>query len=75
MAIKFAAYESMRQIHQKVYKGRPATPQEDFAFGAVAGALAAASTTPLDVIKVRLAARCFKKGLNSFCVCVCVCVA
>lgn len=54
MAIKFAAYESMRQIHQKVYKGRPATPQEDFAFGAVAGALAAASTTPLDVIKTNM---------------------
>ncbi|EFJ44623.1 mitochondrial substrate carrier [Volvox carteri f. nagariensis] len=40
MAIKFAAYEGMRQ--------------EDFAMGAVAGALAAAATTPLDVIKTNM---------------------
>lgn len=54
MAIKFAAYESMRQVHKKVYKGRPATVQEDFAMGATAGALAAAATTPLDVIKTNM---------------------
>ena len=53
-AIKFAAYESMRQVHRKVYKGRPATVQEDFAMGAVAGAAAAAATTPLDVIKTNM---------------------
>lgn len=54
MAIKFAAYESMRQVHQRFHKGRQASPQEDFAYGAVAGALAAAATTPLDVIKTNM---------------------
>mmetsp|Transcript_30688 Transcript_30688/g.67966 ORF Transcript_30688/g.67966 Transcript_30688/m.67966 type:complete len:398 (+) Transcript_30688:765-1958(+) len=54
MALKFAAYESMRQVHAKVYKGRPATVQEDFAMGAVSGAMAAAATTPLDVIKTNM---------------------
>lgn len=54
MAIKFAAYESMRQVHRTVYNGRPATVPEDFAMGATAGALAAAATTPLDVIKTNM---------------------
>lgn len=54
MALKFAAYESMRQVHSRFHKGRPATPQEDFAMGAVAGSLAAAATTPLDVIKTNM---------------------
>ncbi|GIL92071.1 hypothetical protein Vretimale_14952 [Volvox reticuliferus] len=54
MAIKFAAYESMRQVHRAVYQGRPASVQEDFAMGAIAGALAAAATTPLDVIKTNM---------------------
>ncbi len=54
MAIKFAAYESMRQVHKSMNAGRNATPQEDFAMGAVAGALAAAATTPLDVIKTNM---------------------
>lgn len=54
MAIKFAAYESMRQLHRQVHHGRPATLQEDFAMGATAGALAAAATTPLDVIKTNM---------------------
>lgn len=54
MAIKFAAYESMRQFHAKLNPGRPASVQEDFAMGAVSGALAAAATTPLDVIKTNM---------------------
>jgi solute carrier family 25 S-adenosylmethionine transporter 26 len=54
MAIKFAAYESMRQLHSRFHKGRPASPQEDFAMGATAGAMAAAFTTPLDVIKTNM---------------------
>ncbi|GLI65671.1 hypothetical protein VaNZ11_009275 [Volvox africanus] len=54
MAIKFAAYEGMRQVHRAVNQGRPASLQEDFAMGAVAGALAAAATTPLDVIKTNM---------------------
>eukprot|EP00878_Enallax_costatus_P001338 GHUV01001485.1.p1 GENE.GHUV01001485.1~~GHUV01001485.1.p1 ORF type:complete len:546 (+),score=246.18 GHUV01001485.1:757-2394(+) len=54
MAVKFAAYESMRQLHRQLNNGRVASPQEDFAMGAFAGALAAASTTPLDVIKTRM---------------------
>ena len=54
MAIKFAAYESMRQVHSKANAGRQASPQEDFVMGAMAGALAAAFTTPLDVIKTNM---------------------
>jgi solute carrier family 25 S-adenosylmethionine transporter 26 len=41
-------------MHSKFHRGRPATPQEDFAMGAVAGSLAAAATTPLDVIKTNM---------------------
>ncbi|PNH08571.1 Solute carrier family 25 member 38 [Tetrabaena socialis] len=54
MAIKFAAYESMRQLHRALNGGRNASVTEDFAMGAVAGALAAAATTPLDVIKTNM---------------------
>uniref|UniRef100_A0A383WHK5 Uncharacterized protein n=1 Tax=Tetradesmus obliquus TaxID=3088 RepID=A0A383WHK5_TETOB len=54
MAVKFAAYESLRQLHKRANNGRNPSPQEDFGMGAFAGALAAASTTPLDVIKTRM---------------------
>ncbi len=53
MAFKFAAYESMRQMHANL-TGRKANPTEDFAMGAVSGAVAAAATTPLDVIKTNM---------------------
>jgi len=51
MALKFCAYESLREVHRGMFGGRVASPGEDFAMGAAAGALAAAATTPLDVIK------------------------
>jgi solute carrier family 25 S-adenosylmethionine transporter 26 len=54
MAIKFAAYESLRQLHASMHGGRVASPGEDFAMGAAAGAVAAAATTPLDVIKTNM---------------------
>lgn len=54
MAIKFAAYESMRQLHSKACEGRKPSFHEDFAMGAASGALAAAATTPLDVIKTNM---------------------
>lgn len=54
MAFKFAAYESMRQMHRRFFKGRNCNPQEDFMMGAIAGAAAAAATTPLDVVKTNM---------------------
>ena len=54
MAFKFAAYEMLRQAHRRVVGGRDARFAEDFAMGAVSGALAAAATTPLDVIKTNM---------------------
>lgn len=54
MAFKFATYETMRNAHSKLNGGRTASPAEDFSMGAVAGAVAAAATTPLDVIKTRM---------------------
>eukprot|EP01024_Parvocaulis_polyphysoides_P049639 TRINITY_DN4824_c0_g1_i4.p2 TRINITY_DN4824_c0_g1~~TRINITY_DN4824_c0_g1_i4.p2 ORF type:complete len:367 (+),score=46.23 TRINITY_DN4824_c0_g1_i4:227-1327(+) len=51
MAFKFAAYESLRGIHKIIIKDRQASVQEDFVMGAIAGAFAAAVTTPLDAIK------------------------
>ncbi|KAL0021619.1 hypothetical protein WJX79_009580 [Trebouxia sp. C0005] len=54
MAFKFAAYETLRQVHRRLNDGRKANVQEDFAMGACAGAFAAAATTPLDVIKTNM---------------------
>eukprot|EP00798_Chlamydomonas_sp_ICE-L_P018391 gene18391-24862_t len=54
MAIKFAGYESLRMLHSQVTGGRAASLQEDFAMGAFAGAVSAAVTTPLDVIKTNM---------------------
>jgi hypothetical protein len=44
----------MRGFHSRLNGGRKASVQEDFAMGAVAGAAAAAATTPLDVIKTNM---------------------
>jgi hypothetical protein len=44
----------MRQLHRRLVGGRDADPHEDFAMGALAGAAAAAATTPLDVVKTRM---------------------
>mmetsp|Transcript_24158 Transcript_24158/g.29286 ORF Transcript_24158/g.29286 Transcript_24158/m.29286 type:complete len:393 (+) Transcript_24158:703-1881(+) len=56
MAIKFAAYEVLRATHCKITgKSRgEAAVHEDLIMGGGAGALAAAGTTPLDVIKTRM---------------------
>eukprot|EP01026_Neomeris_dumetosa_P042905 TRINITY_DN3581_c0_g2_i3.p1 TRINITY_DN3581_c0_g2~~TRINITY_DN3581_c0_g2_i3.p1 ORF type:complete len:379 (-),score=20.26 TRINITY_DN3581_c0_g2_i3:431-1471(-) len=51
MAFKFAAYESLRAVHKIFYQGRHPSAHEDFIYGAIAGAFAAAVTTPLDAIK------------------------
>ena len=53
MAVKFAAYESLRQFHRRLI-GRNTHVSEDLAIGGAAGALAAAASTPLDVIKTRM---------------------
>jgi solute carrier family 25 S-adenosylmethionine transporter 26 len=54
MAIKFAAYESMRSLYRRLNGGEAPSMQADFAMGAGAGALAAAATTPLDVVKTTM---------------------
>jgi solute carrier family 25 S-adenosylmethionine transporter 26 len=51
MAVKFAVYESLRKLHISMRNGRPANIAEDLIMGGVAGAAAAAATTPLDVVK------------------------
>lgn len=51
MAVKFAVYEMMRNLHSRLNGGRPANVAEDLVMGGVAGAAAAAATTPLDVVK------------------------
>ena len=56
MAVKFAAYESMRAAHARftgVERGK-ASRMDDLIMGGAAGALAAAATTPLDVLKTRM---------------------
>jgi len=56
MAVKFAAYESMRAAHERI-TGKPrdqASRLDDLLMGGTAGALAAAATTPLDVLKTRM---------------------
>ena len=58
MAVKFAVYESLRSLHQRVFQGRPATILEDLIIGGTAGAAAAAATTPLDVVKTVSPAAC-----------------
>lgn len=54
MAVKFAVYESLRPLHNKVTGGREPGTLEDLVMGGVAGAAAAAATTPLDVVKTRM---------------------
>ena len=54
MAFKFAVYEGLRAAHRRIAGGRRPAFAEDFAMGAVAGAFAAAATTPLDVIKTTM---------------------
>ena len=51
MAVKFAVYESLRKLHDQMKNGRSASVLEDLIMGGVAGAAAAAATTPLDVVK------------------------
>lgn len=68
MAVKFAAYESMRSAHER-FTGRSreqANKLEDLMMGGVAGAAAAAATTPLDVIKTRMMVCAGSKGVNVF---------
>jgi len=55
MAVKFAAYELLREVHAKVMGTRgEANVADDLVIGGVAGAVAAAATTPLDVIKTNM---------------------
>lgn len=51
MAVKFAVYETLRKVHHQFNEGRSANVAEDLVMGGIAGAAAAAATTPLDVVK------------------------
>ena len=68
MAFKFAAYETLKQMHRAAVGGRSPSMPEDFCLGATAGACAAAATTPLDVIKTNM--MCTAAGAPSFLLCV-----
>ena len=51
--IQFPLWEAMKKWRGEA-KGRKANPAESAVFGSVSGAVAAAATTPLDVLKTRL---------------------
>lgn len=56
MAVKFAAYESLRQLYVRL-TGRQrdeSSTVHNLVMGGIAGAVAAAATTPLDVMKTRM---------------------
>ncbi len=56
MAVKFAAYETMRTMHRKMtgMKQEDSAAAADISIGLIAGAVAAGATTPLDVVKTRM---------------------
>ncbi|KAF5833754.1 mitochondrial carrier domain-containing protein [Dunaliella salina] len=54
MAVKFAVYETARTLYCRMNNDRQPTILEDLIMGGSAGACAAASTTPLDVVKTRM---------------------
>jgi len=56
MAVKFAAYESLRAAHARLTGCERGSTGKgaDLLMGGTAGALAAAATTPLDVLKTRM---------------------
>ncbi|GBG60612.1 hypothetical protein CBR_g8633 [Chara braunii] len=53
IAIQFWAYEKMRVFVDKRRNGRKLTTPEHLALGAIAGAIAATCTMPLDLVKTR----------------------
>lgn len=56
MAVKFAAYETLRTMHRQFFNKEDdeADAVADISMGLIAGSVAAAATTPLDVVKTRL---------------------
>uniref|UniRef100_A0A7S3VT48 Mitochondrial carrier protein n=1 Tax=Dunaliella tertiolecta TaxID=3047 RepID=A0A7S3VT48_DUNTE len=54
MAVKFAVYETARTLYCRMHNDRQPTILEDLIMGGSAGACAAATTTPLDVVKTRM---------------------
>jgi len=56
MAVKFAAYETLRTMHRSFTKKSKdeSSTGADIMMGLIAGSVAAAATTPLDVVKTRM---------------------
>jgi len=53
-AIQFPLYEGLKTFYRNTFNGQEPKSYESAAFGSVSGAVSAAATTPIDVLKTRI---------------------